>query len=136
MLLNLYHSLRAFEEIWMLDRLSGGRLDLGIGRGAVPLELSFFGVSPAEAQDRYSEAAECPRQNSALRMDMFVRWSMSAVLVLPADGGGIRLLLNSNICSTAKSVHSWHGRRTNADAVRCSQAEFDRSLHMMTPYKG
>jgi alkanesulfonate monooxygenase SsuD/methylene tetrahydromethanopterin reductase-like flavin-dependent oxidoreductase (luciferase family) len=58
MLLNLYHPLRAFEEICMLDQLSGGRLDLGIGRGAVPLELSFFGVSPAEAQDRYREAAE------------------------------------------------------------------------------
>ena len=58
MLLNLYHPLRAFEEICMLDQLSGGRLDLGIGRGAVPLELSFFGVSPAEAQDRYSEATE------------------------------------------------------------------------------
>ena len=58
MLLNLYHPLRAFEEICMLDQLSGGRLDLGIGRGGVPLELSFFGVSPAEAQDRYSEAAE------------------------------------------------------------------------------
>jgi alkanesulfonate monooxygenase SsuD/methylene tetrahydromethanopterin reductase-like flavin-dependent oxidoreductase (luciferase family) len=58
MLLNLYHPLRAFEEICMLDQLSGGRLDLGIGRGAVPLELSFFGVSPSEAQDHYSEAAE------------------------------------------------------------------------------
>src|SRR3979411_762285 len=58
MLLNLYHPLRAFEEICMLDQLSGGRLDLGIGRGAVPLELSFFGVSAEEAQDRYSEAAE------------------------------------------------------------------------------
>jgi alkanesulfonate monooxygenase SsuD/methylene tetrahydromethanopterin reductase-like flavin-dependent oxidoreductase (luciferase family) len=58
MLLNFYHPLRAFEEICMLDQLSGGRLDLGIGRGAVPLELSFFGVSAAEAQDRYSETAE------------------------------------------------------------------------------
>jgi alkanesulfonate monooxygenase SsuD/methylene tetrahydromethanopterin reductase-like flavin-dependent oxidoreductase (luciferase family) len=58
MLLNLYHPLRAFEEICMLDQLSGGRVDLGIGRGAVPLELSFFGVSAAEAQGRYSEAAE------------------------------------------------------------------------------
>jgi alkanesulfonate monooxygenase SsuD/methylene tetrahydromethanopterin reductase-like flavin-dependent oxidoreductase (luciferase family) len=58
MLLNLYHPLRAFEEICMLDQLSGGRLDLGIGRGAAPLELSFFGVSAAEAQDRYREAAD------------------------------------------------------------------------------
>src|ERR1700738_452770 len=58
MLLNLYHPLRAFEEICMLDQLSGGRLDLGIGRGGVPLELSFFGVSAEEAQDRYAETAE------------------------------------------------------------------------------
>src|SRR3984957_16248700 len=57
MLLNLYHPLRAFEEVCMLDQLSGGRLDLGIGRGA-PVELSFFGVSAEETQDRYSEAAE------------------------------------------------------------------------------
>jgi alkanesulfonate monooxygenase SsuD/methylene tetrahydromethanopterin reductase-like flavin-dependent oxidoreductase (luciferase family) len=57
MLLNLYHPLRAFEEICMLDQLSGGRVDLGIGRGA-PLELSFFGISAEEAQDRYTEAAE------------------------------------------------------------------------------
>ncbi|WP_454650979.1 LLM class flavin-dependent oxidoreductase [Bradyrhizobium liaoningense] len=58
MLLNLYHPLRAFEEICMLDQLSGGRLELGIGRGGVPLELSFFGVSAAEAEDRYNEATE------------------------------------------------------------------------------
>jgi alkanesulfonate monooxygenase SsuD/methylene tetrahydromethanopterin reductase-like flavin-dependent oxidoreductase (luciferase family) len=57
MLLNLYHPLRAFEEICMLDQLSGGRLDLGIGHGA-PVELSFFGVSAEETRDRYSEAAE------------------------------------------------------------------------------
>jgi alkanesulfonate monooxygenase SsuD/methylene tetrahydromethanopterin reductase-like flavin-dependent oxidoreductase (luciferase family) len=57
MLLNLYHPLRAFEEICMLDQLSGGRLDLGIGRGA-PVELSFFGISAEETQDRYSEASE------------------------------------------------------------------------------
>ena len=58
MLLSLYHPLRAFEEICMLDQLSGGRLDLGIGRGAAPLELSFFGVSMDQAQGRYSEAVD------------------------------------------------------------------------------
>ena len=58
MLLNLYHPLRAFEEICMLDQLSGGRLDLGIGPGASPLELSFFGVSTEDARERYGEAAE------------------------------------------------------------------------------
>jgi alkanesulfonate monooxygenase SsuD/methylene tetrahydromethanopterin reductase-like flavin-dependent oxidoreductase (luciferase family) len=58
MLLNLYHPLRAFEEICMLDQLSGGRVDLGIGPGASPLEMSFFGVSAQDARERYGEAAE------------------------------------------------------------------------------
>jgi alkanesulfonate monooxygenase SsuD/methylene tetrahydromethanopterin reductase-like flavin-dependent oxidoreductase (luciferase family) len=58
MLLNLYHPLRAFEEICMLDQLSGGRLDLGIGPGGSPLESAFFGVSAQDARERYSEAAE------------------------------------------------------------------------------
>jgi alkanesulfonate monooxygenase SsuD/methylene tetrahydromethanopterin reductase-like flavin-dependent oxidoreductase (luciferase family) len=58
MLLNLSHPLRAFEEICMLDQLSEGRVDLGIGPGAVPTELSFFDVSIGEARERYGEAAE------------------------------------------------------------------------------
>ena len=56
MLLNLYHPLRAFEEVCMLDQISGGRVELGIGRGAVPLESAFFGIAPEEIQDRYQEA--------------------------------------------------------------------------------
>lgn len=58
MLLNFYHPLRAFEEIAMLDQISGGRVELGIGRGASPVELSFFGVDATEAQGRYLEAAD------------------------------------------------------------------------------
>lgn len=58
MLLNLYHPLRAFEEICMLDQISGGRVDLGIGRGAGFIEPSFFGVAPDQAQDLYQETFE------------------------------------------------------------------------------
>jgi alkanesulfonate monooxygenase SsuD/methylene tetrahydromethanopterin reductase-like flavin-dependent oxidoreductase (luciferase family) len=58
MLLNLYHPLRAFEEVCMLDQLSGGRVDLGVGRGAVPLELGFFGISGEAIDGRYQEASE------------------------------------------------------------------------------
>jgi alkanesulfonate monooxygenase SsuD/methylene tetrahydromethanopterin reductase-like flavin-dependent oxidoreductase (luciferase family) len=58
MLLNLYHPLRAFEEVCMLDQLSGGRVDLGIGRGAVPLELGFFGITGEAIDGRYQEASE------------------------------------------------------------------------------
>ena len=56
MLLNLYHPLRAFEEICMLDQMSGGRVELGIGKGAVPIELAFFGITERDAQERYLEA--------------------------------------------------------------------------------
>jgi alkanesulfonate monooxygenase SsuD/methylene tetrahydromethanopterin reductase-like flavin-dependent oxidoreductase (luciferase family) len=54
--LSLHHPLRVAEEICMLDHMSGGRFELGIGRGISPLELSAFGVDPAQAQPLYVEA--------------------------------------------------------------------------------
>ena len=50
-----YHPLRMIEEICMLDQMSG-RLDVGFGRGASPIELELFGTNPAEARDIYDEA--------------------------------------------------------------------------------
>lgn len=40
----------------MLDQLSGGRLELGLGRGALPVELGYFGISEDGAPSRYEEA--------------------------------------------------------------------------------
>jgi len=54
--LPLYNPLRLIEEICMLDQMSGGRLDVGFGRGASPIELELFGVDPGEARDIYDEA--------------------------------------------------------------------------------
>jgi alkanesulfonate monooxygenase SsuD/methylene tetrahydromethanopterin reductase-like flavin-dependent oxidoreductase (luciferase family) len=54
--LSLHHPLRVAEEICMLDHMSGGRLELGIGRGISPLELTAFGVDAAQAQAIYIEA--------------------------------------------------------------------------------
>ena len=54
--LPLYHPLRMIEEICMLDQMSGGRLDIGFGRGASPIELGFFGENPDDAQSVYAEA--------------------------------------------------------------------------------
>jgi len=42
----------------MLDCMSGGRFMLGIGRGASPIEASFYGVSADEQQERYNETLE------------------------------------------------------------------------------
>ncbi len=54
--LGLHHPLRVAEEICMLDHLSGGRLELGIGRGISGYELGYFGVDPKQVQSIYVEA--------------------------------------------------------------------------------
>jgi alkanesulfonate monooxygenase SsuD/methylene tetrahydromethanopterin reductase-like flavin-dependent oxidoreductase (luciferase family) len=56
--LSLYHPLRLAEEICMLDEMSGGRLELGIGRGISPHELSYYGVAPEKAHQLYLEASQ------------------------------------------------------------------------------
>lgn len=55
-LLPLYEPLRLAEEVCMLDQLSGGRLELGVGRGVSPYELACFGVDPAGTRARFDEA--------------------------------------------------------------------------------
>ncbi len=54
--LPLYHPLRLYEEICMLDHLSGGRLTMGVGRGGALVEHQRYGVDPAQAPAMYHEA--------------------------------------------------------------------------------
>ena len=54
--LALYHPLRLADEICMLDQLSGGRFELGVGRGVSPFEIAYFGFDPAKSQAMYVEA--------------------------------------------------------------------------------
>jgi alkanesulfonate monooxygenase SsuD/methylene tetrahydromethanopterin reductase-like flavin-dependent oxidoreductase (luciferase family) len=53
--LPLYHPTRLAEEIAMLDQLSGGRLEIGFGKGGNPYELRCYGIERGEAQQRYNE---------------------------------------------------------------------------------
>jgi alkanesulfonate monooxygenase SsuD/methylene tetrahydromethanopterin reductase-like flavin-dependent oxidoreductase (luciferase family) len=57
-LLPLYHPLRLIEEICMLDHLSGGRLDVGVGRGISPYELAYFGVDTLASREIFQESLE------------------------------------------------------------------------------
>jgi alkanesulfonate monooxygenase SsuD/methylene tetrahydromethanopterin reductase-like flavin-dependent oxidoreductase (luciferase family) len=56
--LPLYHPLRLVEEICMVDQLSGGRLQIGIGRGVSVFEHNFFGHDADESRERFAEMLE------------------------------------------------------------------------------
>lgn len=57
--LPLYHPVRLIEEICMLDNLSGGRFELGVGRGVSPIEVGFYGVDHAAGSRQFPEALRC-----------------------------------------------------------------------------
>src|SRR5262245_22695445 len=57
-ILPLYPPLRLIEEICMLDQLSGGRFELGVGRGISPYELAYCNVDFLEAAEIFEEGLE------------------------------------------------------------------------------
>ena len=58
-LLPLYSPLRLIEEIAMLDHLSHGRLDVGVGRGVSPFELNYHKVDPETSRAVFVDAFDC-----------------------------------------------------------------------------
>jgi alkanesulfonate monooxygenase SsuD/methylene tetrahydromethanopterin reductase-like flavin-dependent oxidoreductase (luciferase family) len=58
-LLPLYSPLRMIEEISMLDHLSHGRLDVGIGRGVSPFELKYHKVEHDRSREIFIDAFRC-----------------------------------------------------------------------------
>jgi alkanesulfonate monooxygenase SsuD/methylene tetrahydromethanopterin reductase-like flavin-dependent oxidoreductase (luciferase family) len=49
----LYDPLRLVQEICMLDQLSHGRLDIGVGKGSSPIEAAMYGLTPADTAARF-----------------------------------------------------------------------------------
>src|SRR3954471_15518400 len=49
----LYHPLRLGAEIGMLDQRSGGRLEIGVGKGSSPHEAAMLGLTPPETAERF-----------------------------------------------------------------------------------
>jgi alkanesulfonate monooxygenase SsuD/methylene tetrahydromethanopterin reductase-like flavin-dependent oxidoreductase (luciferase family) len=57
-LLPLYHPVRLLEEIGMLDQMSGGRLQLGVGKGGQAAEHSRLGVAADDLEALFEESFE------------------------------------------------------------------------------
>jgi alkanesulfonate monooxygenase SsuD/methylene tetrahydromethanopterin reductase-like flavin-dependent oxidoreductase (luciferase family) len=60
-LLPLYSPLRLIEEICMLDHLSYGRLEVGVGRGVSPFELKYHKIEHEQSREIFIDAFECIR---------------------------------------------------------------------------
>ena len=60
-LLPLYHPFRLLEELYMLDNLSRGRLDIGLGRGVSPFEFAAFGEDIKVSEAVYAETLDVIR---------------------------------------------------------------------------
>ncbi|HJU12681.1 MAG TPA: LLM class flavin-dependent oxidoreductase [Candidatus Binataceae bacterium] len=54
-LVPFHHPLRIAEETAVADILTGGRLDVGVGRGTIALHFQGFGVSRDESRERFEE---------------------------------------------------------------------------------
>jgi alkanesulfonate monooxygenase SsuD/methylene tetrahydromethanopterin reductase-like flavin-dependent oxidoreductase (luciferase family) len=57
-ILPFHDPVRLAEELAMVDILSGGRLDVGIGRGNRPVEFEGYRVPQIESRERFEEALE------------------------------------------------------------------------------
>ena len=54
----LHHPLAIAEEIATLDLLSGGRLEVGLGRGYQPYEFERFGLELERGRERWDESVD------------------------------------------------------------------------------
>src|SRR5712691_5102358 len=78
----LYHPLRLLEEICMLDQMSGGRLEVAFGRGALPAGVCFFVVDPAQTEKVHQEM-----------VDFILEGLSEGAVTVTAEGGKRRLPL-------------------------------------------
>jgi alkanesulfonate monooxygenase SsuD/methylene tetrahydromethanopterin reductase-like flavin-dependent oxidoreductase (luciferase family) len=60
-LLPLHHPLHCAEQAATADLLSGGRLEFGVGRGAIPTQFHGFGIPVAENRARFDECLDIIR---------------------------------------------------------------------------
>jgi alkanesulfonate monooxygenase SsuD/methylene tetrahydromethanopterin reductase-like flavin-dependent oxidoreductase (luciferase family) len=58
-LLPIISPLRLIDEICMLDHLSNGRMEVGVGRGVSPFELRYHNIEHDQSREIFIDAYEC-----------------------------------------------------------------------------
>lgn len=122
----LYPRLRLLEEIGMLDQMSGGRLELAFGRGALAAELRFYDVDPVEADRRNQDAIT------------FVLEALRDGAVTVSEEGGKKRRLPLAIPALQKPHPPlWYGVHSPQSAERAARAgmnvmTLDWAAHMRT----
>src|SRR5216117_2145960 len=61
-ILPFHHPLRLAEQMALVDILSNGRLDVGVGRGNRPAEFTGYRVPQEESRERFDEVVEIMRR--------------------------------------------------------------------------
>jgi alkanesulfonate monooxygenase SsuD/methylene tetrahydromethanopterin reductase-like flavin-dependent oxidoreductase (luciferase family) len=109
--LPLYHPIRMIEEICMLDQLSGGRLDVGFGRGASPIELDLYGSDSTNNREIYDEALAIVLQGLSAR-ELSFSGKHFAFDKVPIE------------LSPLQTPHPplWYGVHATDSAARCARA--------------
>ena len=69
-LLPMHHPVRIIEDMCVLDQLTGGRLEFGVGRGAVPIEHYWFSQDWWESRDRFTDVLGIIRARAGVRRDL------------------------------------------------------------------
>ena len=106
-----YHPLRIAEEIALLDVLSGGRVNWGVGRGFDRTEYAAFDVTPEESYPKFREHVEIVLK--AWESDRLTYhgeyWSFDDVEVLPKPHQRPRP--PTWIASTSPGAITWSAER-------------------------
>ncbi|HEY2016335.1 MAG TPA: LLM class flavin-dependent oxidoreductase [Bryobacteraceae bacterium] len=112
--LPLHNPLRMIEEICMLDHLSGGRLEMGFGRGSSPIELEYYGIDPEASARTYSIALDTVLSGLAQK----------ALILQEADGTSREIPME---LAPLQQPHPpiWYGVHSTESAERAARAGFN-----------